>query len=250
MVTRTREHLPCEICKESRWSPRHGRAGVRRPCDRRRTRRPRDRGRSPGQLQPACLALGTADLRPGLSHARPGGRRARRRAGSVSARIPWPEGVQGPGEVLVVALPHHAEPLPRLDSARAPRADRRRCRKGPTRPTLADEQVAPTVSVEELVGRRQMSEAVAKAMAELPEEQRVAILPEGVSRPHVSGDRGHVALSVEHGEDAVIPGALCASAPVGAPAAGAGESPAGDVGGDVLEGLKAERLEGLEGRTQ
>jgi RNA polymerase sigma-70 factor (ECF subfamily) len=42
--------------------------------------------------------------------------------------------------------------------------------------TLADELPAPTVSVEELVGRRQMSEAVARAMAELPEEQRAAIL--------------------------------------------------------------------------
>ena len=42
--------------------------------------------------------------------------------------------------------------------------------------TFADEQVAPSVSVEELVGRRQMSDAVAQAMAELPEEQRTAIL--------------------------------------------------------------------------
>jgi RNA polymerase sigma-70 factor (ECF subfamily) len=42
--------------------------------------------------------------------------------------------------------------------------------------TFADEQVSPTTSVEELVGRRQMSEAVAQAMAELPEDQRTAIL--------------------------------------------------------------------------
>jgi RNA polymerase sigma-70 factor (ECF subfamily) len=42
--------------------------------------------------------------------------------------------------------------------------------------TLADEQVSPTMSVEELVGQHQMSEAVARAMAELPEEQRAAIL--------------------------------------------------------------------------
>jgi RNA polymerase sigma-70 factor, ECF subfamily len=42
--------------------------------------------------------------------------------------------------------------------------------------TFADEQVSPTTSVEELVGRRQMSEAVALAMAELPEDQRTAIL--------------------------------------------------------------------------
>ena len=41
---------------------------------------------------------------------------------------------------------------------------------------LADQRVAPTESVEELVARREMSAAVAKAMAELPEEQRTAIM--------------------------------------------------------------------------
>ena len=41
---------------------------------------------------------------------------------------------------------------------------------------MADEQAAPTESVEELVARREMSDAVAKAMAELPEEQRTAIM--------------------------------------------------------------------------
>jgi len=41
---------------------------------------------------------------------------------------------------------------------------------------LAEDQAAPTESVEELVARREMSEAVARAMAELPEEQRAAIL--------------------------------------------------------------------------
>jgi RNA polymerase sigma-70 factor (ECF subfamily) len=41
---------------------------------------------------------------------------------------------------------------------------------------LADAQAAPTESVEELVSRRELSQAVAKAMAELPEEQRTAIL--------------------------------------------------------------------------
>jgi RNA polymerase sigma-70 factor (ECF subfamily) len=46
-----------------------------------------------------------------------------------------------------------------------------------TDPTdLADQRAAPTESVEELVARREMSEAVARAMAELPEEQRSAIL--------------------------------------------------------------------------
>jgi RNA polymerase sigma-70 factor (ECF subfamily) len=41
---------------------------------------------------------------------------------------------------------------------------------------LADDRAADTESVEDLVARREMSEAVARAMAELPEEQRVAIL--------------------------------------------------------------------------
>jgi RNA polymerase sigma-70 factor (ECF subfamily) len=41
---------------------------------------------------------------------------------------------------------------------------------------MADERAAPSESVEDLVARKQMSEAVGRAMAELPEEQRVAIL--------------------------------------------------------------------------
>jgi RNA polymerase sigma-70 factor (ECF subfamily) len=41
---------------------------------------------------------------------------------------------------------------------------------------LADQQAAPTESVEDLVARREMSAAVQLAMAELPEEQRMAII--------------------------------------------------------------------------
>jgi RNA polymerase sigma-70 factor (ECF subfamily) len=41
---------------------------------------------------------------------------------------------------------------------------------------LADERIAPSESVEDLVARRELSQAVAQAMAELPEEQRTAIL--------------------------------------------------------------------------
>jgi RNA polymerase sigma-70 factor (ECF subfamily) len=60
----------------------------------------------------------------------------------------------------------------------------RRERRAPIVPTpagtdpnaFADEQVSPSLSVEELVGRHQLSEAVAQAMAELPEDQRTAIL--------------------------------------------------------------------------
>lgn len=41
---------------------------------------------------------------------------------------------------------------------------------------MAEQMPSPAESVEELVNRRQMSAAVARAMAELPDEQRVAIL--------------------------------------------------------------------------
>ena len=41
---------------------------------------------------------------------------------------------------------------------------------------VADQRMAPAESVEELVARREMSAAVARAMAELPDEQRTAIL--------------------------------------------------------------------------
>lgn len=41
---------------------------------------------------------------------------------------------------------------------------------------MADERMAPTESVEDLVARKEMSAAVSRAMAELPEEQRVTIL--------------------------------------------------------------------------
>ena len=41
---------------------------------------------------------------------------------------------------------------------------------------LADAQASPAESVEDLVARREMTEAVTRAMSELPEEQRVAIL--------------------------------------------------------------------------
>ena len=41
---------------------------------------------------------------------------------------------------------------------------------------LADHQASPVESVEDLVARREMSTAVSQAMAELPEEQRTAIM--------------------------------------------------------------------------
>ncbi len=41
---------------------------------------------------------------------------------------------------------------------------------------LADDRASPVESVEDLVARREMSAAVARAMAELPEDQRAAIM--------------------------------------------------------------------------
>src|SRR5690349_21923813 len=41
---------------------------------------------------------------------------------------------------------------------------------------IADREASPAESVEDLVARREMSRAVEQAMAELPEEQRTAIL--------------------------------------------------------------------------
>ena len=41
---------------------------------------------------------------------------------------------------------------------------------------LADDRASPAESVEDLVARREMSAAVARAMADLPEEQRAAIM--------------------------------------------------------------------------
>jgi RNA polymerase sigma-70 factor (ECF subfamily) len=41
---------------------------------------------------------------------------------------------------------------------------------------MADDRASPVESVEDLVARREMSAAVARAMAELPEEQRAAIM--------------------------------------------------------------------------
>ena len=83
-----------------------GRGRRRRP-DRRGTRRALD-GRRPGELQPAHQEVGAADLRPRVPDDRPGRRRPRRRPGDLPPRLPGLERVQGPGEVLVVAVSDHA----------------------------------------------------------------------------------------------------------------------------------------------
>ena len=85
------------------------------------------------------------------------------------------ERLQGAGEVLVLALSHHAESVPRLDPARAPAADR--AGAGGRRPDRAGRREStPSESIEELVSRKEISAAVARVMADLPEEQRTAII--------------------------------------------------------------------------
>ena len=73
-----------------------------------------------------------------------------------------------------MALPNHAEPVSRLDSARAPYA----VAQAPEGVDLIELASAaePTESVEDLVSRRELGRAVAKAMASLPDEQRTAIV--------------------------------------------------------------------------
>ena len=118
----------------------------------------------------------------------------------------------------------------------------RRERRAPIVPTpagadpnaFADEQVSPSVSVEELVGRRQMSDAVARALAELPEDQRTAILMKEYHGLTFQEIADTLAVSAEHGEDAVVSGTLRVASPVGAPAGGAGESSTRDVGKHVV----------------
>ena len=72
------------------------------------------------ELQPAHQAVGAADFRPCVPHARTRGRRARRHPGDVSARVPRAVRLQGGREVFVLALPHRAESVPRLDAEGAP----------------------------------------------------------------------------------------------------------------------------------
>ena len=117
-------------------TPLPSRATRRHGVDRRRTGRPLTRRRS-RQLQPAGGALGTADLRPRVPGHRPGRRRPRRRPGNLPPRLPCARRLQGPGKILLLALPHHAESVPRLDSARAPR------RRSPRRPRASTSSSSP-----------------------------------------------------------------------------------------------------------
>ena len=73
----------------------------------------------------------------------------------------------------------------------------------------------PSESIEDLVARKDLTRLVERAMARLPEEQRTAIVLEGISRADVSGNRRSGRLPVEHGQDAVVSGADGAAARAG-----------------------------------
>ena len=63
----------------------------------------------------------------------------------------------------------------------------------------------PTESVEDLVSRRELGRAVAKAMAIAARRTAHGDRFEGIPRFDISGDRRSAGLSAEHGEDAAIP---------------------------------------------
>src|SRR5437899_7300659 len=84
--------------------------------DRRRARREVDSRRC-RQLQRARPAMGTPDLCPRVPDDWPRRGCARRMPGNVPPRIPGAPGVSRAGEVLVMAVPHRAESVPRLDPA-------------------------------------------------------------------------------------------------------------------------------------
>ena len=73
----------------------------------------------------------------------------------------------------------------------------------------------PSESIEDLVARKDL---IARGRARDGAAARGAAdgdRPEGISRAHVSGDRGSGRLSAEHGEDAVVSGADGAAARAG-----------------------------------
>ena len=179
--------------------------GPRRPVDRRRYR----------QLQPARQALGAADLRPGVPHAGAGRRCTRCHPGNLPPGVPLDRRVPRPGEVLVLALSHRAQPVPRLDAEGAPRPGGPGARR---RRRHRDGVGAGSGRVDR--GRRRPAE---------PERARAARHgaalggaaqhhhPEGVPGADLSGDRRPAGMPPEHGQDAPLPGPHGPAARAGPP---------------------------------
>ena len=69
----------------------------------------------------------------------------------------------------------------------------------------------PPRSIEDLVSRHEIGRAVAKAMSQLPEEQRTAIILKEYHGLDVPGDRRSSRLSVEYRENPLVSGADCAA---------------------------------------
>ena len=118
--------------------------------------------------------MGAADLCLGLSRHRAGRGRTGRLPGDVSSRLPVARGLQGAGEILVLAV--------RI-ALNLCRDWIRRQRRAPVSQFPEDVDILeaaaatePAESIEDLVARRELSAVVEKAMALLPEEQRTAII--------------------------------------------------------------------------
>ena len=109
-------------------------------------------------------------------------------------------GLQGAGEILVVALSDRAEPVPRLDSAAAADADRRDAR-GRRSDRAGERAGAGRVdrgsgrAAGDERGRGGGDDASARGTAH-------GDRAEGISRADVPGDRGSAGVPAEHGEDA------------------------------------------------
>ena len=171
------------------------RRGTRRAIGERRRR----------QLQPADSPLGAADLRPGVPDDRPRGRRPRRLPGDLPAGVPGPQGLQGPGEVLVVALPHRPQPVPRLDApptAHAGRADARGRRHRRTGGGAGAGRVDRDAG-----GAARAGPGGGAGDGDAPGRAAHRHHPEGVPRVDVPGDRRPAGVPIEYRQDAPLPGA-------------------------------------------
>src|ERR1044072_2033018 len=154
--------------------------------------------------------MGAADLCPRVSGDRARRGCAGRLSGDLPPRLPRAAWLQGSGEVLVVAVSHRAESVPRLDppaASRAGGADARGVRAGRsaggTRAGEIDRGSRWPPPAER--GRRGSDGAAAGRAAHGDK-------PEGGPRHDVPGDCRHAGVPVEHGEDPVVSGAHGAAA--------------------------------------
>src|SRR2546422_2277134 len=147
--------------------------------------------------------MGASHLRPRVPHDRSRRGCARRVPGDVSPRVSCVARIPRAGEVLVLAVPHRAEPVSRLGAARAARrggAGAGGCRSHGSRGGRR------AVGIDRRSRRAQGSLARGRegdgAAGRAAHRDRA----EGVPRLDVPGNRRLDRLPVEYGEDAVVPG--------------------------------------------